>query len=176
MTTPAWHVPPTWALGNAPSATDFNNLLRDNLNHLATPPSCQANRTTTLSIPTATLTKINFNAADTWDTDSIHDPVTNNTRLTIPANLAGIYRFWFNIEWPAGTGGSVRSVSYYVNGVFQATISTIAGAAFATPHNNTGFELPLVATDYVEIAGYQDTGGAINIQAGAVFGCIKESL
>lgn len=43
------------------------------------------------SLGTDTMTYIPFDGTDDYDTDSMHDPSTNNTRLTVPAGEGGKY-------------------------------------------------------------------------------------
>jgi hypothetical protein len=52
--------------------------------------------------------------SEEWDTDDIHSNVTNTERMTIPAGLAGIWRFEAKIVSPPNADGFV-SLSFYVN-------------------------------------------------------------
>lgn len=56
----------------------------------------------TQSISTATQTPLTMNA-EVFDTDGFHDNTTNNTRITIPSGLGGIYLLNGGILSTAGT-------------------------------------------------------------------------
>ncbi len=59
------------------------------LNLAANVPCCCAIRSSNQSISAGAVTAIQFNAADEFDTDSMHDPSSNNTKITV--NTAGVY-------------------------------------------------------------------------------------
>lgn len=81
---------PSVAAGDLHTAALWNTYLRDNLNHLLKPPRVYALRTTNQTgIVPSTPTAIQFNGVDAWDTDTMHDPATNNTRITF--TTAGAY-------------------------------------------------------------------------------------
>ena len=54
------------------------------------PPQCQVKKTTTQSISSASTATLTWNT-EVFDTSVMHDNVTNNSRITIPAT-AGLYR------------------------------------------------------------------------------------
>lgn len=64
--------------------------------------ACKVSRSTNLSIPhsTTTETVVGFTTED-YDTDGMHDTVTNNSRVTI--NTAGFYQFSFTGELAGAT-------------------------------------------------------------------------
>lgn len=130
---------------------------------------CKALRSTNQSLATATFTAIQFNDADEYDTDSIHDPATNNTRLTIPTGKSGVWRFTTTVVFATGTS-SRRTVVFAKNGVQLSGIHggqrLITTEAFLT----TTLNITLAAGDYIEVLGEQATGGALNV-AGASVAC-----
>lgn len=92
-----------------------------------------------------------FNAED-FDTDTYHDTVTNNSRLTVPTT--GKYELAFNGELASSTTGDYYAyISLKKNGtiLFTRTTSvyTAGGGGFAT----IGFSyfVSAAATDYFEI-------------------------
>lgn len=97
---------------------------------------------TTQSYTSATHTAINCNTDD-FDVDGYHDPVTNNTRLTVPAGKGGIHR--------------VRAFVYTgVSNAKQLYFRTAGGAIRGTLHGQTGVSIEtsalvdLADADYVE--------------------------
>ena len=69
------------------------------------------------SIPKDTDTALAFNSTR-WDTDEIHDPVTNNSRLT--CKTAGKYVIFgqAHLEWNAGQSG-IRIIKIRLNGATE---------------------------------------------------------
>lgn len=97
-----------------------------------------------------------------WDTDAMHDTVTNNSRLI--AKTAGKYRFVLQPDWDGNVSGR-RTV--YV-GVNRAGVFPAPGAgriAVSTGMTSADAEVPVVGTvlllanDYIEAWAFQDSGG-----------------
>jgi len=100
-----------------------------------------------------------FNS-ERWDTDSFHDTVTNNSRLTIPAN--GYYLITTNIEF-SGHSTGVRVVNIVVN-----RTTAIASITFNPSHGGSQNSMVttihyLTAGQYVETQVYQNSGISLNI-------------
>jgi hypothetical protein len=126
---------------------------------------CGAERTTTQSITNATWTAVQLNATDLYDTDSIHDTVTNNTRFTVPTGKDGKWRFTATTEF-AANGSGVRAYAFKKNGTQLADryggVYRSASPTYATL-NTTTVDLLLAAADYIEHLVYQESGGSLNI-------------
>jgi hypothetical protein len=121
---------------------------------------CRVTKSVAQSIATATATAITWDVED-YDTNTMHDNVTNNSRITIPSGQGGYYLVQANLI--ITDAGSAASISIYKNGAVlkrQFTGTTIAG----------DFDLEitavlnLAAADYIEIFGRQSTGGNRNVQ------------
>lgn len=108
---------------------------------------------------TATVTEVEWNA-ETFDTDNYHDNTTNNTRLTVPAD--GKYLVTATLMYTANATGQ-RQARIHVNGSEVATNAYPTHQATYTPGVNISSVLDLSANDYVEIAGYQDSGGNLDL-------------
>lgn len=118
------------------------------------------------SIANATDTTLAFNT-EIFDqagnaADTMHDNVTNNSRLT--ARYAGIYEIKLNIEW-AGNATGERYISFRING------STIIAAERRSPVS-TPATVHVLSTlwsmavnDYVEARVFQNSGGALNVNS-----------
>jgi len=118
------------------------------------------------SIPNATWTAVTF-SDEAWDTNSFHSTVTNTSRITIPAGLAGKYEFNARGFFaPNATG--IRYISLYLNGV-SVRINYFPASANDF-HLEITSKLNLVATDYIELYVYQSSGGNLNFSAGATEG------
>jgi hypothetical protein len=117
------------------------------------------------SIPNATDTILTFNS-EAWDTDGFHSTSSNTSRITIPAGLGGKYLVTMN-TLPAlnGTGG--RYLEIYKNGARLVNDIGMAGDAADYVNVAGTFVVNLVATDYIEMLVYQDSGGPLNFNKAA---------
>ncbi len=129
-----------------------------------TGPAFSAYASATQSIPNATYTKLQINT-ETFDTNSNYDPTTNY-RFT--PTVAGYYQLNYSTNPSAAASSTFAFAVLYKNGV------SIALAALATNNTSTGtvstgsFLVSMNgSTDYLEIYGYQNTGGALNFNGGA---------
>lgn len=128
---------------------------------------CEANRTTTQTITTATVTPVQFNGTDEWDTSGIHDPASNNTRFTIPSGLDGIWEFDLSAEFTFNSTGH-RMCLFRLNGSNLPVRKGWDRRAAVTDGSNptdvtTTVKLNLVATDYVEGCVYHTRGADLTI-------------
>lgn len=159
----AYSAPRTWTPGEYPTAAQLNQDLRDNVSFLANPPKCRAYHSTTQSLTTATLTALAFNS-ERWNTDTMHNTVTNNSRLT--CKTAGLYRITAHVQFATNATGE-RTVHLRVNGL--VFIASQGGAPNPTAGNATNItvsdEYPLAVNDYVEVLAFQASGGALNVNA-----------
>lgn len=130
-------------------------------------PTCRVYRTTAQSITSGTPTAISFDA-ERFDTDAIHDLVTNPTRLT--CRTAGKYLITGAMEWGATTSGTRRQGTIILNGVTPLAVQMVPPMGVSTPPALTVVTVAdLVVNDYVELQGYQDSGAALNVLADPQF-------
>ena len=114
------------------------------------------------AIPTATWTALAFNS-ERWDTDTIHDTVTNNSRLT--CKTAGKYlivgqgMFWNNAV-------GERNWELQINGTTVIAASRIVASAAIYHAHSLASIWDLSVNSYVEFRVYQDSGGDLNIGSG----------
>ena len=138
---------------------------------------CLAHSLTLQSIANATYTAVALPDADVYDTNSFHDTVTNNSRITIPSGQGGYYLVWGVVAFKDNATGE-RQVALYKNG----TILTAVNGMGAVSTGNAGGGNPaasyfstvisLNAADYLQLFGRQYSGGALNLEY-ANFGCQK---
>lgn len=156
--------PKTWSVNEYLTAAGLNLALRDALNYLLNPPMVRVRHSATISAANATYTAHSFNTED-YDTDAIHSTSVNTSRLTIVT--PGVYRLTGAISW-AGNATGRRFQTWYKNG------AVIDGAALHLPASSASsitcpaatVEVALVANDYIELVGWQDSGGALNMNPG----------
>ena len=146
----------------------WGDAVRAGLNYLANPPSCRVYNSADQATVNGGFHTVAFNS-ERWDTDSMHDTVTNNSRITI--NTAGVYVLHAHINWAASAAGE-RIVEFYVNGATEIGLIRVNA-------NSTGADTALTiaatykfaTTNYVQVRTYQTSGGSLNINSGGQFSC-----
>lgn len=145
---------PVW--GAAPSPTGAGVLV---------------NASSGTTVPSATYTTINWNS-EIFDTDNFHSNTTNNSRLTIPAGLGGLYQVSVNLDYYS-TVANVSIVRVLKNG------NEIVRAYYFHDGNSDNFakqlDFPyqLVATDYLEVQLYQQSGANRTAPSYGTFGIAR---
>jgi len=124
---------------------------------LIAPPTVKAKQSAVQEIPDSTTTVLNWGAED-WDTDTMHDNSTNNSRLTV--NTAGKYLVTLNVVWESNNTGA-RQLQ-----IFQNT-TQICSVIF--PNNGAGQDqnqiftvADAVVTDYFVAKVWHAAGIAID--------------
>ena len=125
-------------------------------------PACRARRTTDQAIADVTTTIMAFDA-ELFDTDTIHDNVTNNSRLT--CRTAGVYIISATVQWEVDAVG-LRGIYILHNGATViADNQTLAVTDAATSTNQTISAIySLAVNDYVELQVRQASGGSLDVQ------------
>lgn len=160
----AWTAPRTWVVGEIPTAANFNTHVRDNMlalddrGHVQVHMSAAQDHTSSGSWQT-----INFDA-ETIDTNTYHDNVTNNSRLTIPSGMGGVYLVFASIAF-ASTSVTIGA-KILLNG--SDKFATL-GIGSSTNGNAVyiGQLITVVAGDYLQVQGYQASGGNLAFSTGA---------
>ena len=116
----------------------------------------RAVRSTSQSIGPSAFTSVQYNAADTYDTNSFHDPASSNTRITIPEGKAGYYTLAAEAAFELSTAGT-RGGLLLLNGTTAiGTTLTPPGPGFGTTLHVIG-TYNLVVGDFVEVQVFQST-------------------
>ena len=139
----------------------WNANVRDMLTYGLNPPIMVCTQTVTQSVNNNAWTALGLDTEQA-DTYGGHSTTTNTSRYT--AQAAGWYTVCGVSVWAANATG-VRGARIHVNGsVVQGSTGLIATA---TTGSFTGIATPVRAVqlavgDYVEVAGYQSSGGALS--------------
>jgi len=128
--------------------------------------SCKVTNSVAQSVPNNTVTTITWDT-ESYDTDAFHDTVTNPSRLTIPAGLAGKYLILAGSRWALSAVGS-RQTRITQNGTllcgnfFQQFNQCLSSASII---------IDLAVGDFVEQDVFQNTGASLNFdgQLGGAF-------
>ena len=121
-------------------------------------PAARAFDSNGQSIPHSTVTILGFDS-ETFDTASLHDTTTNNSRLTAP--IAGIYQITGNVRWDTNNVGT-RFLTITVNGNRTANSWMQATQGAQTDQIVTTIR-QMAPGDIAELAGFQNSGGALSI-------------
>lgn len=149
---------PDKATGDVFTEAMWDTYIKDNVNNLIVPPACSVYKAAAQSIASLTETACQFDT-EFYDTDSMHDNVTNNSRITI--QTTGIYLLNAYVLWASNTTG-YRFARFRVGGAAGTIIAQdilLAGAALGDMVNNLTVLRSLVAGDYVEVYVQQSSGG-----------------
>lgn len=113
------------------------------------------------NVPNDTHTILAFNS-EAYDTDTIHDNVIFNSRLT--CKTAGKYLIVANVLWHSEASG-MRYLRFNLNGVtyIAVLIDSPIVASYFVQSFSTIFELAV--NDYVELDVYQDSGVLLSVIA-----------
>lgn len=162
----AWTAPRTWVTGETPTAAQFNAHVRDNLNFLYSPPSCRVYHNAAQAATTAVALTVALNS-ERFDNDTMHDTVTNNSRITF--TTAGHYIVIGDIEFAANaTGVRVVGISHSSAGILAETeYAEVSAAGVSVLNVSTMYAMS--AADYVTIFAYQNSGGNLNVNSDTAF-------
>jgi hypothetical protein len=146
-----------------------------------TKPVCHVYQTVAQAPASAAWTPITFDS-EYIDTDNQHSTVSNTNRIVI-GNTLGWYRVSANVAFNGDIRGR-RGGRIGLNGsavpiagsqiVIPAYAQNAAGAATGYNINVTSPPVLIqatLATDYVELQGFQDTGVALNTTVGSGIAC-----
>lgn len=122
---------------------------------------CYAYKSADQTISTGTYTAITLTQED-FDTDSFHSTVTNTSRMTIPSGKAGKYLFNFSLQW-SGSTTAQRVLGIYKNGTQFSLLENPAGGTANSFTQSASIVMDLAVNDYVELFGYQNTGGNLTV-------------
>lgn len=159
----------TWRVsnttGNADAAVGVENtiftLKQDGRIQSTKAVAARVYRTTSQSINNVTWTAISFDA-EQFDNDTIHEGVTNPTRLT--CKTAGVYQITGHANFAPNATGT-RHISIRIGG---ATFIALQSSPNLGVGNGINFSITTIwemaVNDYAELCVYQDSGGALNIQ------------
>lgn len=147
-------------------ASTFETLLLAQGSFLSNPPIAvlvQSSATTT--VPTNAWTSIGFDSS-TIDNYGGHSNVTSNSRYTI--QVPGKYLVSGTVAFALNTSGD-RGAKIVKNGsTIQGPYSLVGSASTAhgVSISTAGFIVACSASDYLELQGYQNTGGNLATQIG----------
>jgi len=121
-----------------------------------------ATKTAAQTLTNNTDTILTWNA-ERFDTDGFHDNSTNNSRMTIPSGKGGKYLVLGSAYYVTGSG--YRELLVLKNGNIVNYFYGVINTDYENLTINTIVEC--IAGDYLELRGFQNSGGNLNVNAGA---------
>lgn len=119
-------------------------------------------RSAAQTLTTATVTAIAFDA-ESFDTNALHDNVTNNSRVLL--NQVGTWSVTCNVRFASNSTG-VRQVRINRNGSIHAIANLPAGGSDLTVVVSDVINAT-ATTDYVGVDAYQTSGGDLDVLGSA---------
>jgi hypothetical protein len=99
--------------------------------------------------------------SETWDTDTMHDPATNNSRLTVVT--AGKYLVTGQVAFASNATG-LRVISIRLGGTTHLISCTDVPVTASPMFVNVAVICNLSAGNYVELTAYQTSGGVLAVE------------
>lgn len=122
------------------------------------PPACRVYHNANQSITNAVVTVVAFNS-ERYDTDTMHDTATNNSRITI--KTAGLYIVTFTAVFAVGTDYTMTDQWFRMNGATPLAVGakqqSNAGVS-ASPGLNVTTIYKFAVNDYIEVMVEQRNG------------------
>lgn len=159
---PTWTDPADFTVGEFPTAAKLTAILN---NFDALKCGARVYHSANQSIADGTATALAFDS-ERYDTDTIHDPSTNNTRLT--CKTAGKYAISANVSF-AGDADGYREVAIKLNGTTFIADEIRAAVLASSLSIHVGCMYALAVNDYVECVVTHAAGGPLNVLASPNF-------
>lgn len=166
-----WTAPPTWTGTDVPTAAQLNDL-SENLRFLRTKDRCHVYRNADQNVADSTWVLLTWNNED-FDNNTMHDNATNNSRVRCMSD--GVYYVSFKVNFDTNTTG-IRKVMLRKNSGGSDSGGTLLGTwtADGIGSDNTTVDASRIVplntggtNDYVELFGWQNSGGTIATKAGS---------
>lgn len=131
----------------------------ENIKFLANPPACRVYHNAAQSIASNTMTVIAFNS-ERYDTATMHDTATNNSRITIP--VAGLYLVTFHGQFTDASDYTTGQSRIMLNGTTRIADGPAGPAVAAVTDFITGVwtVYKFAAGDYIQAFVLQRNGAA----------------
>lgn len=156
-------IPYQWQVGDTGNAALLNAQLYNGLTYLLNPPAASYQQTSGQSLTSGSVTPI------TWPTPvlDLYGGYSAGTPTRYTGQVAGYYLISGSVSVaPNATGNRIAEI--HKNGSGSAVVQgavPAAGAANSTTVPVTGFVFLNGSTDYIELDGFQSSGGPLSTTA-----------
>lgn len=159
----------TFTAGAVLTAAQLNGI-KSAIDFWALTPRCYAYATGTITLTTATYTVVPlgaevFDIVQSGDSPS-HDNTTNNSRIY--ARTSGKYQISGQVTYAANATGAryiviKKNAAGAIGSGTDLYSKATAAASTSTSVDAATIEVDLTAGDYIEMFGYQSSGGNLNV-------------
>ncbi len=167
----AYTTPRTWVAGEVTTAANLNTHVRDNIAWMATDsPACRAFNNANIShTASGSMQAVTMNS-ERFDNASVHSTSVATSRFTIPTGGGGKYIIGGLLSFANNATGN-RGGRMRVNGTTDVAGQITAASTGGTDTSDFTITTTyaLAAADYVELMGFQSSGGALNMLVQANF-------
>lgn len=155
--------PHTWTASDDATSARMQSLTYG-IEFLQATPRAEASLAATATLGTSGLETVIPLTNESLDTDGMHSTTVNTSRFTCVT--AGRFLFVAQIGHAASTATGLRGTELWKNGVASARTRFAVNAVQAS-YVQCIREITLAVGDYVEMYGYQSSGGSADIISGA---------
>jgi hypothetical protein len=138
------------------SKTTFGDVVIADLNFLANKPACRVTASASQTINDNTVTTVTFNTEE-YDTDTMHDTVTNNSRITI--KTAGVFAVVFHGLLANNSDYQASYAQILKNGAFVAKATDNGVSDGGGPALQVVDQFKCAVNDYLEIQVFHNNTG-----------------
>jgi hypothetical protein len=166
-----WTTPRTWATSDVVTAAMMNTNVRDNENWLHAHHGCSVYKSANQTVANGNNDVVTWNS-ELYDTDAMHDPATNNSRVIVPTGLDGYWSLACKIDSDADATNNTAMIlrlrkNAAGNNAGGTLLQTYWGAGATVRWSSIlTWVGPLVAADYLEVF-VNASSEAHDIQGGA---------
>ena len=147
------------AAGSGISITEVNDGAEEDVALATNPLGARVYHNANQSIPNSSWTTLSFNS-ERFDTDTIHDTVTNNARLT--CKTAGKHIITVNLLFDVSATG-LRAARFLVNGATSIAEQYQAPSPASYTAVTVATIYDLAVNDFVIVQAFHQHGSALNI-------------
>lgn len=146
-------------------ASTFEALLLAQVNLLLNPPKASLYQITSQSVPNGNFTSLGLDGS-AFDTYNGHSTSSNNSRYV--AQVPGTYEVTGTVAWPSNATGA-RGCRIAKNGSPVLGAASFTGTTSGDVYSidTPAFQVPMVIGDYVEVQGFQSSGGSLSTNVAA---------
>jgi hypothetical protein len=165
---PIPYVKQTWTDGSSSASAARLAVIEQGVEDAHKMPCARAYHSAVQTVASSTWTALAFNS-ERFDTDTIHDTATNNSRLT--CKTAGVYLIGGHCQLDSVAGGTQRLIDIILNGTSAISGGGLIASAFPPDPSapdaflNTVTIYKLAVNDYVELRVFHDIGSTRNVNA-----------
>lgn len=164
------YVKQTWTDGASALSAARMTVLENGVYEVSLAPAVRVRHSANQSIANNTPTALAFNTEiidqAAGGADTMHDTVTNNSRLT--CRYAGVYMIVGNAAF-AGNATGFRGLSILLNGATSVgAIRSLTIGAGDDTYVNVSTLYPLAVNDYVELFAHHTAGASLNVISSGV--------